>query len=281
MKAAIIGMGKQGAAARRILESRGITDFTIFDDKAEGAQPLANFTDSFDIAVISPGIHPWLIPNFVIPGEREAQGKGTNKFTSDVELGLAALPDGAKIVAITGTDGKSTVTALTAAILNAAGHKAIACGNFGLPLCDAILNNCQLSTVNCQLIFVLEISSYMIDLLSPGPYFDAGCILNISPDHLDRYKVFEKYVASKERLREMVKPGAPFFDQTNVPQKNYPDFPLPGKHNASNLNFAIALANAVAELPADLTEIVKNLTALEHRLELVPTTDGIKWYNDS
>ncbi|MCL1902684.1 MAG: UDP-N-acetylmuramoyl-L-alanine--D-glutamate ligase [Alphaproteobacteria bacterium] len=262
MKAAIIGLGKSGIAARRILSARdGVTDFTLFDDNGE--RPVSEFTDTFDITVISPGIPPAKIIN------------RPKKFTSEIELGLNNLPDGARVIAITGTDGKSTTTTLTAQILKEAGHPAVACGNFGYPLADAVLDH------GAGTIFVVELSSYQLDLLPAHPYFDAACILNIAPDHLDRYGTFENYAASKYRIKQMLKPGAKFFDADNIPRKKYDNFQLPGAHNALNLDFAVALAQSVINKEITLSSIIPNLTGLEHRMEYVPTTDGIHWYNDS
>jgi UDP-N-acetylmuramoylalanine--D-glutamate ligase len=257
MKAAIIGSGKSGLAAERLLRSQGIEDITIFDDLS--GKPLAEFKDTFDLVIISPGISPRKIPNY------------PKKFTSEIELGLDNLPSDSRVIAITGTDGKSTTTTLTAQILNGAGHRAVACGNFGYPLADAVLD------YPSGTIFVVELSSYQIDLLQQKPYFDAACILNIAQDHLDRYGTMENYVASKERLGGMLKQDGKFF--RDVPSADIPGFKLPGAHNKSNLGFAISLAGAIVQLPKDLD--VSNLAGLEHRIELVQTKDGLHWYDDS
>jgi UDP-N-acetylmuramoylalanine-D-glutamate ligase len=252
IRAAIVGGGKSGAAAERFLRTRGITDITLFDDKT--ARPISEFTDEFDLVVQSPGINPEKIK--------------TARGTSEIELGLTAVTG--PVIAITGTDGKSTTTTFTAQILRAGGASAIECGNFGYPLCDAVLDSAP------GTIFVLELSSYQLDLLPSGKYFDAAALMNIAPDHLDRYKTMENYVASKWRIKNMVKDGGKFFDPTSSfilhPSS------LPGKHNARNLGYAVALATAIVP---DLKIDTSDLRGLPHRLEIVPTDDGIRWVNDS
>ncbi|MCL2017453.1 MAG: UDP-N-acetylmuramoyl-L-alanine--D-glutamate ligase [Alphaproteobacteria bacterium] len=259
MKTAIIGLGKSGIAAGRILRGQGVTDITIFDDR-EGTS-LAEFADGFDVTVISPGIDPKKIPNY------------PKSFTSEIKLGLDAISPNTRVIAITGTDGKSTVTTLTAQILRGAGYNAIECGNFGYPLADAVLDH------GADTIFVLELSSYQLDLLPEKPFFDVACILNIAPDHLDRYGTIENYTASKHRIKNMLKPNGKFFD--SAPHIEYSNYPLPGAHNKTNLDFAIELCSSVAILPDNLSPIIANLAGLEHRMEPVPTTDGLYWYNDS
>lgn len=261
MKTAVIGAGKSGTAAIRLLKSQGAQEIVLFDDAV--GLPLTSFEDTFDRVVVSPGISPKKMPNY------------PKNPTSEVELALNVLPAGSKIIAITGTDGKSTTTSLTVQILNNAGHKAAACGNFGYPLADAVLDSTP------GTIFVFEVSSYQLDMLPEYPFFDAACILNIAPDHLDRYGTMQAYAASKQRIKKMLKSGAPFFDETNVRHFDCPAFPMPGKHNKSNLDFALSLAGTVAQLGADLNALVTHVVGLEHRLEPVPTHDGIKWYNDS
>lgn len=261
MNAAIIGMGKSGLAARRILEHNNISDITVFDDNV--GNPISKFTDIFDLTVVSPGIEPGKIPNY------------PHNPTSEIELALKHMPAKSKIIAITGTDGKSTTTALANQILDAAGYHSVACGNFGYPLADAVLDN-QSNTV-----FVLETSSFQLDLLQPYPMFDAACILNIAPDHLNRYKTIEKYAQSKNRIRQMLRHGAPFFDQANTPVADHTNFNLCGTHNKRNLDFAVAMCRAVVKLPDDLSQINKQLVGLEHRMEYIPTNNGIHYYNDS
>ena len=115
MKAAIIGYGKSGAAAENLLKLKGINNIDIFDDKAEQYKNISEYKNNYDMVVVSPGIDLKKYPNI------------SGNITSEIELAYEVMDKNAKIIAITGTNGKSTTTHLTAQILNSAGIKAAAC----------------------------------------------------------------------------------------------------------------------------------------------------------
>lgn len=294
MNACIIGYGKSGAAARRILEKRGITDIVVYDDKMEGARPLSAYIGGYDVTVVSPGIDRTKYP--AIP----------KKVMSEIELAFEEMKKGAKIIAVTGTNGKSTVTHLTAQLVRAAGLSAVACGNIGLPFADAVLDT-------PSDVYVVELSSFQVELLNHFSC-DALVVTNITPDHLDRYPDMGTYVDAKLRLVEFLKKGgfcvadsdertqkavamrdAQFVQLDNSVSSvrkgdildfgrfsvNLNEYPLFGSHNVMNLCFSLLLTDAVKELSGDVTSMVKNVSGMPHRTELVGTFDGIVWINDS
>lgn len=297
MNAAIIGYGKSGVAAEKLLKLKGIEAIDIYDGNlALGFKAIEDFRDGYDITVISPGV------------DRAKYKNLPSSVMSEIELAYEFMPDGAEILAVTGTNGKSTTTHLTAQILNNMGVKAAACGNIGLPFAEAVLDD----TVR---VFVIELSSFQTELLDN---FEAAsaCIINVTPDHLDRYCSMDKYYGAKLRLMKFVKDGGLFIcgpDKKIITEasryrfrtvtvdgtfKDYPrlcgnlldfgsfrsdlsKFSLFGRHNALNLAFALLLASSVKEMQGDVTPYVENLNGMPHRTELAGVFNGVSWINDS
>jgi UDP-N-acetylmuramoylalanine--D-glutamate ligase len=252
----------------------------------------------FDSLVVTPGL-----PLNRHPIAARARGAGV-EIIGDIELFARArreLPPH-KVVGITGTNGKSTTTALVHHILQTAGVPSAMGGNIGLPIL-------ALDPLPEGGVYVLELSSYQLDL-TQSLDCDIAVLLNISPDHLDRYESFEAYAASKERLFRMQSPGRvgliaendreatdtyhrivcdelwgdwnnlSFFVQSDHDsQANWPT--LQGPHNAQNA----AAAGAVAEvlgLTNDIIETgVRTYPGLPHRMERVREKDGVLFVNDS
>lgn len=292
MKAAILGYGKSGQTAKRLLEIKGTETIEIYDDKMGGFKGIKDFNyEEFDTVVVSPGID---LTNIELPTER---------ITSELELAFEFIKD-KKIIGITGTNGKSTVTFLTAQLLKNIGINAEFCGNIGVTVGDTyLLKNPD--------VYVVEVSSFQLDLLKRFR-FDTSTITNITPDHLDRYKTMDRYITSKSRMVEFTE-GVSFLEKgdwneifkkyENVKYvdgelKSYPllngnllefeDFyvdvnryNLFGFHNIVNLSFALLLTDQIVRLKGDVTELVENLTPLEHRCELVTEINGVKYINDS
>ena len=184
MKAAIIGYGKSGAAAEKLLRLKCFESIDIFDDKNEKYADIAEYKNEYDLICVSPGID---------------LNKYTNicgNITSEIELAYEEMNKNAKIIAITGTNGKSTTTHITAQIINNAGLKAAACGNIGYPYGMAVLEK-------DADVYVIELSSFQIELLKK---FNAvsGCIINVTQDHLDRYKTMDKYYKAKLMLLDFI-----------------------------------------------------------------------------
>ncbi|MBE1237515.1 UDP-N-acetylmuramoyl-L-alanine--D-glutamate ligase [Phaeovibrio sulfidiphilus] len=202
---AVMGLGKTGLSAARALVASGAR-VRVWDDSAPrreaacaagleigdltGVAGSAAAWDGLDGIVWSPGIpHTFPEPN---PVAVQARERGVPLFC-DVELLLQARP-GARTIAITGTNGKSTTTALIGHILASAGQPAETGGNLGRPVMD-------FEPADGAETFVLELSSYQMEL-TPSLDADIGILLNITPDHLARHGGFEGYVAAKARLFE-------------------------------------------------------------------------------
>jgi len=257
------------------------------------ANPLEIDLAGFDAIVVTPGLplnkHPIA-----------ARGKAANvPVIGDIELfaqARASLPPH-KVVGITGTNGKSTTTALIHHIIKMAGIPTTLGGNIGLP----ILGQEPLPAGG---VYVLELSSYQIDL-TRSLDCDVAVLLNITPDHLDRYVGFEAYAASKLRLFEMQSPphtalvgwsvvmsglapdphtrrGGNYFGINKIERGLQAHWPtLQGPHNAEN---AAAAYDACTWLEVDPTIIEQGLRTypgLPHRMERVRERNGVLFVNDS
>ncbi|MEZ5828297.1 MAG: UDP-N-acetylmuramoyl-L-alanine--D-glutamate ligase [Hyphomicrobiales bacterium] len=207
---AVVGLGLSGLATARALQAGG-AQVVVWDDKeaarAEAASAGfavedlsgADFT-RFAALLLSPGApltHPE--PHWSV---RKARGAGV-EVIGDVELFFrerAKQTAGGKVVVITGTNGKSTTTALTAHLLSSAGKRVALGGNIGRAVLD-------LEPFASDLTYVLELSSFQIDL-TPSLTPDAAALLNVTPDHLDRHGTLENYAAIKARVFAHLGPDA-------------------------------------------------------------------------
>ena len=200
-KAGVFGLARSGLAAVRALKAGGAEVFA-WDDKDELRQSAADEGavispwrdwpwDKLAALVLSPGVpltHPK--PHDIVVRARQAGVE----IIGDIELFAREIAHGAPLIAVTGTNGKSTTTALIGHILAAAGFDAQVGGNIGKSALD-------LSPPRAKTVYVLEISSYQIDL-SPGLKPDLAILTNITPDHIDRHGSMDSYVAVKTRLLE-------------------------------------------------------------------------------
>ena len=296
-KAAIIGYGKSGVGAERILRLRGYEQPDLYDDAKPGCKPLAEYKDIYDVTVVSPGI----------PFSRLQEKP--SKYISEIELAYSWMPADSKIVGVTGTNGKSTVTHLTAQILNNAGYKAVACGNIGYTFADAVADADE------PVIFVVELSSFQIELLQDFT-MQGAAVTNITPDHLDRYATMEDYTDAKLLALDFIDPDGTLIAGHDVriinralralykvkyidsEYKAWPklfehimnfgnfyvdtrEFKLFGAHNLLNLAFALSLADVAAPMESDQTQFICDLTGMPHRTEIVPVYGDVKWINDS
>lgn len=310
---AVVGLGLSGLATVRFLQSLGIKP-VLMDSRAKpaGIEQLAaekvdgiylgkldaNRLAKMDMIVLSPGLAP------SHPAIRFAVGQGV-ELVGDVELFARFCQK--PIIAITGSNGKSTVTKLVEAMLQHSGINALAAGNIGLPVLDAIAQ----SKVE---VFVLELSSFQLDT-TRSLHSVASCILNVSADHLDRYSTMANYAASKQRVFQQTKLAVFNLDDTaSMPQQaentlgirlsdgdfgisiidNKPwlkvageallpvaDMSLFGAHNQFNALVAAALALAAGANRAGLIAALQQFSALAHRCTLVLTHQGVSWVNDS
>ena len=195
---AVLGLGRSGATAARALVAAG-AEVTAWDDDpavrdaaAEEGLPIGDLTrcnwDELDALVISPGIpHHHPAPH---PAAAQARAAGC-EVIGDIEL-LARAQPAARFIGITGTNGKSTTTALIGHILTAAGGKTAIGGNLGTPVLS-------LEAMGADGSYVLEMSSYQLEI-TVSATFDIAVLLNVSADHLERHGGFSGYVTAKTRI---------------------------------------------------------------------------------
>jgi len=303
---AVLGLARSGQTAVAALVAGG-AQVTAWDakeeprhavaelhgDKVTLADPLAIDLTGFAGMVVSPGV-----PINRHPVADAARAAGV-PLICDIELFAQSrdhLPPH-KVVGITGTNGKSTTTALTKHLLDVAGIPAIMGGNIGLP----ILGQEPLPAGG---VYVLELSSYQIDLTQRLDC-EVAVLLNLTPDHLDRYDGFEGYVASKARLFGMQALGrlalvemkaemaldvlrdAPdgqrftFIESVDLPgdQAEWPS--LAGPHNRANAQAAVAAVRELGLDDATIEKGLKSFNGLPHRMERVAESNGVTFINDS
>jgi UDP-N-acetylmuramoylalanine--D-glutamate ligase len=302
---AVLGLARSGMAAAQALLASGAS-VTAWDrregpreelaGRASIADPLAIDLAGFDGVVLSPGV-----PLNTHPIAAKARAAGV-PLIGDIELfaqARAGLPPH-RVVGITGTNGKSTSTALVNHLLNAAGFPARMGGNIGLP----ILGQDPLPAGGA---YVLELSSYQLDL-TVSLACEAAALTNITPDHLDRYSGFAAYAASKARLFEMQDEGQfAVFGCADEPtdairraelarrpqgravcaryaywqahQAHWPS--LQGPHNLQNAAVAAAIALELGLSEAQILAGLASFRGLPHRMELLGEHRGVLFINDS
>jgi len=293
----VYGLARTGRSVVNALTVSGATVHAWDDGEAARAAWVGDLTDlhafdlsSLDALVVSPGV-PHSAPLFVA-----ATAAGI-PVIGDIELfaqARAGLPPH-KIVGITGTNGKSTATALIHHILASAGTPARMGGNIGLP----ILSQEPLPAGG---VYVLELSSFQIEI-THSLDCDVAVLLNITPDHLDRHGTVAAYAAAKAGLFEMQGPGrhavidraaeeefgildeaeAPvveFIDDVTIgDQSAWPT--LQGPHNAQNAAAATAVARALGLDDAAIEAGLRTYPGLPHRMERIAEKHGVLFVNDS
>jgi UDP-N-acetylmuramoylalanine--D-glutamate ligase len=291
-----------------------VTDSRAAPPEAAALRQLAPEADvvlgSFDTAlldgageiVVSPGI------SLREPFLREAARRGV-PIVGDIELFAREVR--APVAAITGTNGKSTVTTLVAAMAERAGRKALAGGNLGRPALD-LLND------PVPDLYVLELSSFQLDTTS-SLHTAAATVLNVTPDHMDRYDTLEAYADSKARIfancdvavinlddplvRRMCPPaGVVGFSLQRDPAADYfavetgddvalmnrdtriaqmSELRITGLHNAANALAAIAMADALGLERAACVTALREFAGLPHRSQWVAEIGGVRYVDDS
>jgi UDP-N-acetylmuramoylalanine--D-glutamate ligase len=333
MKFLIFGLGKTGFSALRYLQKQGHS-CVVFDTRPANLilKNLENFQKEFPevpyfledfsaeawanikFLVMSPGLNSDDPKVQKIIQEAEVRKLS---FTSDIELFLTATASAnhSKVIGITGSNGKSTVTALVGEMLKACGYRAKIGGNFGIPALDLLPEKGE-EPVD---FYVLELSSYQLELLSQPPELFVSVLLNISPNHLDRHKTLENYQTIKERIylkgrfRVFNRAMDYFFhfaeeDSCSFGLTNNKDFGvgvfqgeewltqkgegllpvskirLLGRHNIEN---ALASLSVISMIDANPDNVQKALNVLEtfeglsHRCRWVKKIRGVDWINDS
>ena len=321
----VVGLGKSGIASALFLADRGAR-VEVSDTKSEeelhheipqlldrgigveaGYHGERTFKEQ-ELIVISPGV-PYDVPQLV-----QARQAGIPVIG---ELELAARYLKGQIIAITGSNGKTTTTALTGEIIAAGAKKTLVGGNIGTPAITFVDEATDATWI------VLEVSSFQLETIQTfRPKI--AMVLNVTPDHLDRHRTFENYVAAKARVFENqtgsdytalnaddatctamgaqtkavvcwfsrqhpVERGA-FVRGDNIvwtdaggEQEIMPvsEIGLKGAHNVENVLAGVCAGMLAGVAPAEIRRAVANFKAVEHRLEYVATVRGVAYYNDS
>jgi len=239
--------------------------------------------DGVDVVFASPGV-PWDSDLL-----NEARSRRI-PVSSEIERFLELCPG--TVVGVTGTNGKTTTTALIGEVLEAGHVPVVVGGNIG----DTVLD--RLEEITKRHWVVLELSSFQLESVE-HPHLHVGVILNITPDHLDRHKTFERYVDLKARAIEFAGPDdfavlngrdevvrglaartrakVVWFDH----HRPVPPMPVPGLHNLDNALAAAAVARIAGVSDTIIDGAIAAFKGVEHRLELVGEWGGVRWYNDS
>ncbi len=299
-KALVLGMGLSGRSMVSFLKKRGA--FVLgFDDYLEIEDPPCSIYSSIheipfkdlDLIAFSPGVkenHPLIL----------RAKKEKIPLIGEIELGAKELKN--PCIAITGTNGKSSVTCLIAHLLTCAGRSALALGNIGIPLTSRV------DEIKDQ-ILVLELSSYQIEALK-SKFIDVALLLNLSPDHLDRYGTFKDYGSSKFLIQNALKERASFYiekelfkewedalffqnlhffnsslddllKRVELDQKSILFFKKMSLLERLNCSAAIAACKAFSIEDEALVLGLQSFIGLPHRCEFVKTVNQVHFYNDS
>lgn len=304
---AVCGLGRNGAAVVQALLDMGATVQAWDDNKPELPAPLSShprltlapLTDltGMEALILSPGIPhhlPRPHPTALLAQEQHVP------ILSDAELlwqVVRKAGSNARFVSITGTNGKSTTTALLTHILTQTGIPACCGGNFGTA-------SLALPALGNDGVYVIEMSSYMLERLKDY-HACAAALLNLTPDHLDRHGSMQGYLEAKAHVFDNMTTGdlailgedASWADTLRqrldrqgvtvqtltiaqaVPEADAPF--LPGQHNAQNIETCRVIARHLGLSEEQIAAGVRSFTGLDHRLQLVAQADGISFINDS
>jgi UDP-N-acetylmuramoylalanine--D-glutamate ligase len=326
-KVTVVGIGRSGIAAGRLLIREG-AQVTLTDIKAKfelgpyldqlenagvrlslGGHALKDFLQA-DLVVLSPGVQTHLEPI------RAARDKGV-PVIGELELAFSCF--NAPVLAITGTNGKSTTTTLLGEMYKNQGRRVFVGGNLGMPLCEAVLSPLAWEAA------VVEVSSFQLETVSDFRPRVAA-LLNVTPDHLDRYHNIQEYREAKLRIFQNQKQGDhavlnwddPITEklissgqlaaqvhcfgrmrppqegmvvsgehmvyrsgQTERPLCKVGEIKIKGAHNLENAMAASLMALISGCEPHVIVETLRSFAGLEHRLEFVREVRGIRYFNDS
>jgi UDP-N-acetylmuramoylalanine--D-glutamate ligase len=321
----VVGLGKSGVASALFLNARG-AHVTVSDSKTEdqlregipilldhgiavetGGHGDRTFREQ-DLIVVSPGVPADAGPLI----QARAQGE---TVIGEVELASQFLTG--PIVAITGSNGKTTTTTLVGEIIAAGGFATVVGGNIGTPAVSLIMR------VTPETVVVLEISSFQLETIQTFRP-TVAVVLNVTPDHLDRHRTFEAYANAKARIFEnqtsadfsvlnaddptcvemtrRTKAQVFWFSRTkDVNRGAYAkdgrvlfrdakaqheimlvsEIPLKGSHNVENVLAGVCVGMLMGCQPEQIRSAVREFKAVEHRLEYVATVRGVQYFNDS
>jgi UDP-N-acetylmuramoylalanine--D-glutamate ligase len=298
----VVGLGKSGLAAARLLVKCGAR-VTLTDQKTRAqAKDLIHQIPSrvrgkmgsksiplknADLVVVSPGV-PWSHPSLVV-----ARKSGIPVWP-ELELGWRFVRPKTTI-AITGTNGKTTVTALVGHILKSARRQVVVGGNIGTPL-SALTDK-----ITPKTILVLEVSSYQMEAHQTF-HPNIGIFMNLTPDHLARHRTMQGYATAKQRLLKwMDKSDTVIFNSNDrwcrwivktsrAKKVPFPSTPLKllasaislrGGHNLENAMAASAACRAAGISQADIRKGLKSFKGVPHRIEVIGRKKGVLYVNDS
>jgi UDP-N-acetylmuramoylalanine--D-glutamate ligase len=267
VKVLVYGMARSGAAVAERLIERG--DEVVPVDRSLGNEDDLSLLRGVDVLVKSPGV----------PGEAplvvEARARRVPVW-SEVELGYRLLPAGARVVGVTGTNGKTTTTELLGAVFRAAGRSVAVAGNVGTPL----------TSVRAADWIVCELSSFQLEDVRTLAC-EVAVLLNLEPDHLDRHGSFEAYRDAKLRIFERARakivprglglPGIEFAGDDPLPAEPL----VRGAHNRENAAAATAAARAAGVKDEAIADALRTFPGVPHRLEPVGEVAGVRFVNDS
>lgn len=317
-RSVIVGLGRTGISCARHLAARG-HHLVVTDSRSsppglpelrrlvpDAATVLGGFDptvlEGADQIVVSPGV------SLREPFLQQAAARGMD-LIGDIEL--FAREASGRVIGITGTNGKSTVTTLVGEMAKAAGIVARVGGNLGEPALDLLAGP-------PAAMYVLELSSFQLET-THSLQLEAAAILNVTPDHLDRYRDVAEYAAAKARIFERCATAIVNLDDALVSRMTRPgqrrlgfslsrgdaDFRLlardgrdwlaagtealmpvdalrlPGRHNAANALAALAVGTACGLPRASMTGVLASFEGLPHRSQLVAEARGVRWIDDS
>jgi UDP-N-acetylmuramoylalanine--D-glutamate ligase len=320
----VVGLGKSGVASALFLKERGavvtVTDAKTPDQLQDeipllldrgiivetGGHGERTFREK-DLIVVSPGV-PVDAPPLV-----QARALG-ERVIGEIELAAQFFPG--PLVAITGSNGKTTTTTLAGDIVAASGRPMVVGGNIGTPAISLV------EGATAETTMVLEISSFQLETIQTF-HPKIAVVLNVTPDHLDRHGTFAAYVDAKARIFENQGPGdfavlnaddptcvelanrvkskvvwfsrkkevasGAFVRGGNIYFRETADqkilavaeIPLKGAHNVENVLAAVAVGSLLKGSAEKIRQTVQNFKAVEHRIEYVATVHGVEYYNDS
>ena len=317
--AVIVGLGKTGLSCFRYLSNQGLN--VAITDSREEPPELSGLKAEFESASVYLG---QINEQVLLASDQIILSPGVSLDNKSIKLSiennipvfgdieLFCQKAQAPIIAVSGSNGKSTVTTIVAEMTRLAGLKTYVGGNIGIPALDLLSD----STPD---LYVLELSSFQLET-TYSLNAHASVVLNVSPDHMDRYSSLKDYVNTKKRIysgqglmvlnkdeeyihsiidskRDTIyfSLGAPegenfglinhnnevWLSQGNEKIINKNQLKIKGEHNISNALAAMALAGAVNVPTNIMADVLKNFTGLEHRCQLVREIDNVSWYNDS
>lgn len=315
-KILVVGLGKTGLSLAYYLRRLGL-QFAIVDSRKKppyndallAQMPdVAVFTGGFDPSVFEVATHIIVSPGVAMdePLIKQAIAQGVRPL-SDIDLFACSVTE--PVVAITGSNGKSTVTTMLGDMVTAAGIRAAVGGNFGIPALDLIEEQVE--------IYILELSSFQLERTSQLNAV-AATVLNISADHMDRYDSLDAYAEQKRKVYDgngvmLVNIDCPYsaellksdreiltfgFQKTadyNVIETEegeclafhgqailfIRELLVAGTHNQANALAALALGQVIGLPQIAMCDALRHYKGLKHRVELVANINGVSWINDS